>query len=37
MLILANPEKTLFYDMRNETAYDDNDYGYARKALPITA
>lgn len=33
VLILANLEKTLFYDMRNETAYDDNNYGYARKAV----
>lgn len=33
VLILANPDRTLFYDMKNETAYDDNDYGYARKAL----
>lgn len=33
VLILANLEKTLFYDMQAETAYDDNDYGYARKAV----
>lgn len=33
VLILVNSEKTLFYDMKNETAYDDKDYAYARKAL----
>lgn len=33
VLILGNSERTLFYDMKNETAYDDEDYGYARQAL----
>ena len=33
VLILGNSEKMLFYDMKNETAYDDEDYAYARKAV----
>ncbi len=32
VLILANPERTLFYDLANGKAYDDAEYGYARKA-----
>ena len=33
ILILGNSDQTLFYDMKNGNAYDDNDYGYAREAL----
>ncbi len=33
ILILGNSERTLFYDMKNETTYDDREYGYSRKAL----
>lgn len=33
VLILGNSEKTLFFDMKNETAYDDKDYAYVRKAV----
>ena len=32
VLILANPVRTLFYDLKNGTCYDDKDYGYDRQA-----
>ena len=35
VLVLATPQRTMFFDLKNGTTYDDRDYGFARQAAYI--